>query len=216
MQGIKLSDAEKKEILREILGENHSAVGVNFPVFSKFMDNLTKVNNALKFADLIPCLGSFLSGTVASTVISAASVVGILMFPVVQLANLINANQTGHRMYYCRAVAYATTAWAFDKPVPTGSARIMSNKFGRSKTRQAEITEHKNLWMTTANSVFKKLDDMAVEKKISKQNLKTIFRALAENRTDVLCVGILKEFEGDFMTTARNVWKSNYKITYPQ
>lgn len=213
----KLSDTEKKKIIREILGENHHAAGKNFPIFSALMDNLGHVNDALSFAELLPSFSTFLSGSVASAVVSTASFAGVILFPVVQLINVINANQIGHRMYSYRCIAYTTTAWAFDRPVASGSSRVLSNiSSGAIQKRQRATTEYNNVWRETSSSVLNKLNVVCEQKNIPKNHIKAIFRALGENNPDKLCAEILVHFEKDFDGVTRHIWRRNYSIRFPQ
>jgi len=217
MQHKKLNDAEKKKLIKEILGESHSAAGKNYPVFSALIDSLSSVNDVLSFADLLPSLNTLLSGTAVSTVVSTASFAGILLFPVAQLINLINANQIGHRMYSYRCIAYATTAWAFDKPNSTGSPRVLSNiNSGPIQKRQTATMEYNKLWRDTSTSVLQKLNTTSIQKNIPKSHLKAIFRALGGTQPEQLCLTLLTHFEKEFDSNTRNIWKSNYKIRYPQ
>jgi hypothetical protein len=122
-----LNDQEKKEILTSILGANHNAVGKHFPIFSDMMSGVGNFNDAVSFAELVPALDAWLSVSMVSSITSAASFAGILLFPVQQIINVINANETGLRAYSYRAISYAITAWAFDKPKPMSSPQILSN-----------------------------------------------------------------------------------------
>lgn len=216
MPNKKLNDTEKKKIIQDILGKNHSAVGQNYPVFSALNDGLSTANDVLTFAELIPSLNTLLSGSVVSTVVSTASFIGILLFPVAQFINLIKANQIGHRMYSYRCIAYTTTAWAFDKPNPTGSPRILSNiNSGPIQKRSSATMEFHKLWRETSASVLKELNLISVQKKIPLSHIKAIFRALGGTQPDKLCLELLTQFEKKFDNITRNIWKSNYKIRYP-
>jgi len=214
---MKLSDEEKKKIIQDVLGKNTSAIGKNFPLFSALADELGNINDVLSFAELVPSLNSLLSGTIASTVLSTASFVGVLLFPFVQLVNIINAYQIGHRMYSYRCVAYTITSWAFDKPKVTGSARVLSNiNNGPIQARQSATKEYNKLWQETSFKVVDNLNAVSVQKKIPVNHLKAIFRVLVSNQPDRFCESILTQFEKEFDSNTRNIWKSNYKIRYPQ
>ena len=216
MQHKKLSDAEKKKLIQDILGQNHSAAGKNFPIFSALIDTLGNTNDVLSFAELIPSLNTLLSGATISRIVSTASFAGALLFPVAQLINVINAYQIGHRMYSYRCIVYTTTAWAFDKPIPSSSARILSNiSAGPVRKRQAATMEFNKLWRETSISVQEKLNTIAIQKKIPKDHLKAIFRILGGNQPDKLCLALLTQFEEQFDFNTRNIWKSNYSVSYP-
>jgi len=216
MKTQKLTDLEKKKLIKEILGENHNATGNNYPLFSALIDGLSDINDVLTVAELLPSLNSFLSGATASTVVSAASFVGILLFPVAQLINAINAYQIGHRMYSYRCIAYTVTAWAFSKTAPAGSSRILSNiNTGPIQKRQAATMEYNKLWRDTSISVGQKLNAILVQKRIPKEHLQAIFRVFGGNQPDKLCLALLTQFENEFDSNTRNIWKSNYAVRFP-
>lgn len=216
MQSRPRTDAEKKKLITEILGHNHSAVGKNFPTFSKLIDGIDKFNDAISFAELIPSLNTLLSSPIASSVVSHASFIGVLLFPVSQTINLINANQAGHKLYSYRAIAYTITAWAFGHPVPMQSARILSNIHSGQVVQSSGATQEFNqVWRTTSNSVIQQLNQLPAKTNITKKHVLAIFRALGNNNPDTLCLEILKSFEPDIKDFASKiVWKSNYKIGY--
>lgn len=157
MVGKPLTDHEKKELIRQTLRNSNSAVGNHFPAFSKMIDGLGHVNDALSVAELIPTLNIYLSGTAVGAFYSGASFAGILLFPVQQIINLINANETGFRMYSYRAISYAITAWAFDKPVVSQSPRIILNlKTGPgsvAKTHNELAAYHQVWWESSTNAI---------------------------------------------------------------
>jgi len=75
------------------LGANHSATGQHFQLYSEMITGLGYVNDAASFAELLPALSSWLSGARVATITSTASFAGVLLFPLQQLINLINANK---------------------------------------------------------------------------------------------------------------------------
>jgi len=217
MTNNKLTDEEKRKTIKDVLGKDSTAVGKNFLLFSALADNLSTANDILSFAELVPSFNSLLSGTVASTAVSTVSFVGILLLPFVQLINIINAYQIGHRMYSYRCVAYTITSWVFDKPKVPGSARILSNiNSGPIQKRQSATKEYNKLWLETSLNVLNNLSAISTQKKIPIAHMKAIFRALSGNKADKLCESVLIHFEKDFDSNTRNIWKSNYKIRYPQ
>ena len=218
MYNKKLSDQEKKKLIKDILGNNHSAVGKNFPIFSKLIDGLGAFNDAMSAAELIPSLNTLLSSPVASSIVSNASFFGVLLFPVAQTINLINANQTGHRLYSYRAIAYTITAWTFGKPVPMQSARIISNMTtGFPSKSKEEIAEYHAVWKSTSASVIQQLNQIPMKTNVSKGHVLAIFRALGNNDANTLCLELLKSFEQQIKdANVKRVWVSNYRIGYGQ
>lgn len=217
MKGKILNDLEKRKLIAEVLKIDPNLLGKNYKIFSVFIDNISRSSDALTVAELLPYLNSILSRPMASAIMSNLSFVGVLLFPLGQLINVVNAYQSGHRMYAYRSIAYAITAWAYDKPILTGSQRILLNaKTGDIKKTAQIITEYNKVWRETSSSVIRKLDLMALEAKVPKDKFKLIFRIFGDNKMDKLCRDILVSFENEFNTTYKNVWKSTYTVCYPQ
>ena len=212
----KLSDQEKKEIIKGILGANHNAVGNHFPIFSEMMNGLGTFNDVLTFAELLPTLSTWLSGAAVTSITSAAAFSGTILFPFQQAINLINANETGLRAYSYRAISYTITAWAFDKVNPMSSPRILSNINSGPYPSTKSNDEYHKVWRETLISVLMKLELICIQKKIKKQHLKTVFKALGQGSPEKLSVLILKGFEKEFGHTAKNIWVSNYSVKFPR
>ena len=134
-----LTRSEKEEILKEILGNDYHKIGNNMPILMDAIDIISKTDNALTFAELIPGINTFVAGSrIFSVVSSGAAVLSIILFPISAMISVINAYQIGHKMYSYRAIAYTITAWAFGKPIPSSSQRVLHNvREGRvvAKTR---------------------------------------------------------------------------------
>lgn len=212
----RMTDAEKKEIIRNILGANHSAAGKHFPIFSQMMDGLGTFNDVISFAELIPALSGWLSGSVVSSVISRASFAGILLFPLQQMINLVNANETGLRAYSYRAISYSITAWSFDRPAPMSSPQIISNINSGPITSTHSNDDYHRVWRETSISVKSRVVQICAQKNINQQHLKAVFKALGQGNPATLSVVILKGFESEFSAVTRHIWASNYSIAYPR
>ncbi|MFK5948135.1 MAG: hypothetical protein QM500_05125 [Methylococcales bacterium] len=216
MNKIQMSDVEKKKIIRSILGENHHAVGNNFPVFSEMMNGLGTFNDALTFAELLPVLNAWISGSVVSSIAANASFAGVLLFPFQQMINLMNANEVGLRAYSYRSISYSITAWAFDKPKPISSPQILSNSRSGIVTSVKGVEEYNKVWRETSLSVIRQIEHVCLQKKINKKRLKVVFKALGQGKPEILSVLILKGFEKDFSNLSKNVWISTYSVSYPR
>jgi len=211
-----LTDSQKKELIQEILGTEYHQVGNHFPLFSKMIDNLGTMNDAAAISELVPVLTRYLSGTATTSVFSVASMVGILLFPVHQFINLVNANQTGHRMYSYRAIAYTIVGWAFSQPIPAQSARIILNiRSGSVVKSVATVREYEKIWRETSLNVQNQLNIICVTKNIDVQLLKRVFQVMGEGNTGRLSALILESFESQFGPTTKPIWKSNYSVCYP-
>lgn len=212
----KLSDQEKKDIIKSILGANHSAVGKHFPIFSEMMNGLGTFNDALTFAELLPTLSTWLSGAAVASITSAAAFSGTILFPFQQAINVINANETGLRAYSYRAISYTITAWAFDKLKPISSPRILSNLTSGPYTTTKDVSEYHKVWRETLISVITQLELTCLQKNIKKQYLKSVFKALGQGSPEKLSVLILKGFEKEFSHVAKHIWVSNYSVAFPR
>ncbi len=215
----KLSDSEKKQIIQQVLGAEYHSVGNHFPVFSKVADRLGDFNNIVSFAELVPTLSTYLSGGSTAAVLSGASFAGILLFPVQQIIGLVNANEIGFQMYSYRAIAYAITSWAFDRPMLSGSQRILANQRSNSGSvvfsHEAKAKYH-IVWSQTSTKVVNQLNVLCQQKNISKVHLQIIFKALGDGRPGQLSKLILEGFEKEFGHTTKHIWKSLYSVLYPQ
>ena len=212
-----LSDTEKEELLKQVLGPEYSKAGKHLPVLKNAIDVIGKIDHSLSFAELIPAIETVLSGSrILSFVARGASTVSIFLFPVTSLIDVINAYQVGHRMYALRCVAYTITSWAFDKAVPSSSMRILSNlRNSAPVAKPSTIQEYNQLWKKTSNDTIVKINSELAAKNISKKVLKISMRALAKNNPVLLCDLIMKGFENKLSPIVLLTWKSNYSIKYP-
>ena len=212
-----LSDKEKEELLKEILGSEYNSAGNNLPILKSSIDIIGHFDTAFGVAELIPFINTALSSSrVFGFVASGASVFSIFMFPVASMISIINAYQVGHQMYTYRAIAYTLTAWAFDKPIPVSSQRILSNlREGNVVAKQKKVNEYKQLWQKTSQSVLTKLNTELTTKNIPKEAVQIILRAISKDSPQVLCELLLKGFEDKMSHITQLTWKSNYSIKFP-
>lgn len=153
-----------------------------------------------------------------SVIGSTAGTLSIFLMPVGHMIAIINAWQSGHRDYSYRCIAYTVTAWAFNKPRPMGSNQILQNmRSGMLVRKQSVVGEFEKVWRETSVSVTQMLDKILVEKRIQKKQLQFILQALGDGKPQQLCLLLLRGFEDKVDSYAgKLVWKSNYKIIYPQ
>jgi len=217
MTALQLKQSEKDEIIKEILGSNYAAAGNDYETLSSIIDYIGYANDAVTMAELIPTLSTLMAGsTTFSTIMSGASVVGIILFPVAQMINVINAYNTGHRGYACRCVAYTVTAWSFNQAVPAGSNQLLRNTNSGIIVRKDRIrTEYDALWKKTSMACITQLNKSIRSANIQKSHLQVIFQALGGGNKQALCLNILKGFEGKMDNIAKLSYRSNYRIKYP-
>ena len=214
----KLTDKDKKELLKEILGKSYNNSGQNFRIFSNVIDYVGYTDTTLTLAELIPAANVYISGNaVISFAASGATVLSIALFPVAAMISVINAYQTGHKHYSLRAIAYTVTAWAFNKPVPVSSPRILRNIRSGIYVRGNSVeNEYNKVWRNTSKEVIRILNSQAAIHKTSKAVLQLVFRAMVDNNEKKLCSLILKGFEKDLQYIEKRIWRSTLTITYPQ
>ncbi|MBU2985466.1 hypothetical protein KO528_08885 [Saccharophagus degradans] len=217
MERITLSQPEKLELIRELLGKDHPAAGRNFAEISILLDKLGFFNDVVSIAEIIPSIGTILSSSKVGTLASNASFLGTIFFPLQQIINLVNANETGLRMYSYRATSYAATAWAFDKAIPAQSNTVLTNISSGSyvATNANSKSKYNQVWRESSQKTVTTLQQSCIKLDIKELHMKLIFRAAGDNRPEVLCANIQKNYEKEFNAIVRNSWVSNYKISYP-
>lgn len=209
-----ISSNEKRAILKDILGVDYNEQA--FPAFSLVIDYVGNLNDGLSLAELLPSLNRYLSGPIASRIVSYSSLMGALLFPVGSFLKLIDSNRIGHSMYGYRAATYTLTAWAFDDPVPTGSLRILVNlRTGIGARSQSVVTEYKDVWSKVSRDALDSIKRTCLERNILENHLKILFRAVGNGDPRELCKQVLSSFENRFTNTTINIWRSNYAIPYP-
>lgn len=213
----KLTEKEKVDLLREILGEKYSSVGNNLPLLKNAIDSIGYIDSSMSAAQLIPYVNTIITSSRLMTFVgSSASFLSIFLFPVAAMISAINAYQVGHQMYAYRAIAYTLTAWAFNKPIPNSSLRILLNiREGGLVANQSAVAEYKKVWETTSKAVLNKIDVELRLKNIPMDAMKVVLRAAANNNEQTLCELIMKGFEGKMSNITNITWKSNYNIRFP-
>ncbi len=214
-----LSEDNKKQLVKDILGSEYHSIGNNWPVFSKVLDYVGKSSDVFTIAKLIPITNNLVAGSSTLSVIgSTAGALSIFLMPVGFMVAIINAWQSGHRDYTYRCVAYTITAWAFNQQRPMGSNQILHNmRSGILVRKQSIVGEFGKVWHETSISVTQMLEKILVEKHIQKKQLQFILQALGDGKSQQLCLLLLRGFEDKVDGYAGKLaWKSNYSITYPQ
>lgn len=216
---VQLTDKEKDILLKEILGRDYAAAGNNLPILKKVIGLVGNASDTFALIEIIPKINVVLTGSRMLTAVAAStSVFSILMFPVAGMISIINAYQSGIKMYSYRAIAYTITAWAFEKPIPISSQRFIYNaRHTAPVSPMSEINEMHNAWKKASQSVLKEIDNHLQVNNFSKEVFKILLRAMGDNNELKLCELLLKGYESKFSSFhAKAVWKSHYKsIRYP-
>lgn len=211
----RLTDSEKKKFIQDALKGSQASVGNRYPALMNIFDRISQFNDLATVAELIPVANSWIAGPAVSSAISKLSFVGIVLFPLQQVINLINANEQGLRDYSFRATAYTITAWAFEKPIPMSSPRSMANLQVGAGHIKGGPSAYTKIWGETSAKVKASLEQKANQKNIKITDLKKLFRAIGGNQERDLCLQVLKEFEHKMGHTTIHIWRSKYSILYP-
>ena len=213
----RITDAEKDQLLRDLLGKDYKARGDVLPVLSLVIDYVGYADTTFTLAELIPQAARFLSQrALLSIAASSASIASIVLFPVAAFIHLINAMQSGEKMYAYRAVAYRITGWAFDDGLTMSSPTIIRNiQTGFPRKSPQEVDEYRKAWAEGVGSAMLNLKKIVKESQIDERAAKLVFQALGDGNRQTLCAMILKGFESRMTPIELNVWRSNYKIRYP-
>ncbi len=214
-----LTDKEKDEILKQLLGQDYYTAGKNLPLLQKIIGVISDTNDIATLAEIIPIINTALANSRLFAIVSSgASVFSILLFPVGSMISIINAYQLGIKMYSYRAIAYSITALTYNKPIPTSSKKIISNsKTTFPTSSNSEIMEKHNTWKKTSLSVLKEIDQYLLSNRIPKDIFKILLQAISDGSEQKLCELLLKGYEKEFKDYhSKAVWKNNYSIKYPQ
>lgn len=212
----RLSDKEKEELLKDVLGKDYATAGNNLPLLKSLIDKIGAVDNFFTIAELLPLFNKILAIRAFSVVASGASVISIFLIPISALISIIDAYQSGRRMYSYRAIAYAITSWAFKKPAQSSSKKLLLQaQTGFPKVPANELIEYERSWKKASQDVLLKINSIATENNIPKEVLQVFLRAVGDNNEQKLCETLMKGFEKQFSFIEGKVWKSNYTIKYP-
>jgi len=211
-----LSENDKDQLMKDILGNDYYTAGSNLPILRKLIDRVGYVDNMFSLAELLPLMNKILSIRIFYFLASGASILSIFFIPVSALINIVNAYQTGARLYSYRAIAYAITAWAFNKPAINGSQKILAQiRMGFPRVPEDQVSEYHKAWKKSSQDTINKLNETSRTNQIPREALQAFLRLIADNNEQKLCEMILKGFEKQFSFVELRVWRSNYLIRYP-
>jgi hypothetical protein len=113
-----------------------------------------------------------------------------------------------------RAVAYATTAWAFDDPIPGPPAnyrpeitQAMVDQAKKADPTHASIYDGpaaasrgiasgwQKAWTDAARSAVANLEEEVVKKKVQKSSYQALYRAIGDNDKNKLAMTLMKGLE---------------------
>lgn len=213
-----LSQQQRDDLLKQILGQDYATSGENLPILSKVIGYISNTSDMASVAELIPVLNTALSNSRLFMIVSSsASILSILLFPVGAMINIIDAYQVGIKMYSFRALAYTITAWAYNQPIPSSSPTIIRNSRTRAPvSTEKQIEEKHRAWRRASDSVINELNKVCEANNMKPEDLKLLLRAMSDGDDKKLCDTLLRGYEGEFREFAsRAVWISNYTVRYP-
>lgn len=215
---VQLDADQKKKLIKEILNDDIFLYGENFAILSKVIDYISYADSAITAAELLPAVGAAIGkSSILSATASGLAITSIVLFPVGAMISVINAMQTGYRLYGMRSAAYTVTAWSFGDPLPASSPTILRNLRSGPVVAQAnELPTYNKAWNEAQRTTVASLNETVSHAQLSKDILQILFKAIGDNDRKNLCLMLLKGFESRMSVIEQNVWKSNYRVVYPQ
>lgn len=212
------TDSEKKELIREIIGNDVEIARKDFIAYSKVINYIGKVDDVFTFSEFLPLASRILQSPLIRFVSSGASFLSIFLFPFNGFIKVWNAHQVHLTMYSYRAASYAITAWAYSDPIPSESQAILknsstlnpSNSFFREKRRERD-----SAWRQAAHASIDSMERYCADHYLDDEHVKLVFRALSDGSRGKLSELIMRGFEDKIPVVARRIYVSNYGINYP-
>lgn len=141
--------------------------------------------------------------------------------------DFLNVSDKDVRMYGMRSAAYATTAWAFNKTIPTSSPKVRGfhQQNGKSLQQMARLDQ---FWMQSANAAKSSQERFAEEKfggpTVSKETKWNAWKAALRTRADDSPAKLSKELMKQIgelslektIPQTKRIWESGFDIQYPQ
>lgn len=215
-----MSDQEKQRITKEsIKGDFNLKGDYGLKVLDKMGDAVTW---ASPIVDVISWFAPILE-----KVALPLGLIGLVLDQYGYMRDFANAHDTDLRLYGLRGAAYATSAWAFDDPIPTKSPTVRQNlvaQFGGNTPRMLKLDQ---AWKAASDAAVKTQEQYAIDnlgtKATRDQKFKMWKAALKEsgnnNRAELskLQMQALGErFLKDAGLATKRVWDHNLtSILYP-
>ena len=78
----KLTDKEKDDLLKDVLGKDYATAGNNLPILKGLIDKIGSVDNLFTISELLPIVNRILAVRVFSFMDTGASVCSIFLIPI--------------------------------------------------------------------------------------------------------------------------------------
>lgn len=206
-----LTEVEKKKLTIEHLKKEFNLRGEHLAVLSKSIDIIGYTGDAIAVTEVAGLIASTGAAAAVGTVLSVAS---LFLMPIAGVIALVNVGETGLRHIGMRAIAYATTAWAFADPIPgpptwlhteisdaAVQKAIQANPGDKSFERlqaasKAPIAQMRKAWDDAARATVKRLEEEVVKRNVQKTSYQVLLRAIGDNDRQTLAIDVLmKELE---------------------
>jgi hypothetical protein len=187
-----MSEARKNEIILESLKKDFDLRGENLEIVKKSLDILDRADNVMTLAEIC---GLLTEGSALAAAGTAVSLLNVFLFPVGAAIEFVNAWQFGEKLVGLRAVAYATTAWAFGDPVPRFPAQIRANVIHDRGRNLQPVLFRESAWNNASASAVKSLEETCRTKRIQKKSYQTLFKAAGDSNRNSLVRKLMKGLE---------------------
>lgn len=213
-----LRDKHVERLIEEAVGPHSKLNPAHHSILHKVIEYVEYTEKGFSAAELIPVFEHLIEGRAfLSFASSGASLFSIALFPVNAMLEIMDAYESGIRMYSMRSVAYTITAWAFNKPTPMESSQYLNNlSHGLPRVSPKDMDEYKKAWRKSSMDILNKIKSGLLIKNTKEKDAKVIFRALGDGQPGRLCSLLMKGMEEHFESIiVRRVWVSNYRFSYP-
>ena len=187
-----MSEARKNEIILESLKKEFDLRGDKLEIVSK---SIFILDGGDKLATIAEMCGLLAEGGALATVGTALPLINVFLFPVGAAIDFVNAWQFGEKLVGLRAVAYATTAWAFGDPVPRLPGQIKANVIHDRGRKIEAVVFRESAWNNASASAVKSLEETCRTKRIQKKSYQTLFKAAGDNNRNSLVRKLMKGLE---------------------
>lgn len=210
---MKLTESDKQKLIDKALDGDLDLPGERMEILSRAVTYIGRADDVATVAELAGLLSK---GPVTSAATSGLAFASALLFPVGAFISVVNAYETGQRMYGMRSVAYTLTAWSFGDPIPARSAHIIRNlTHGINAQSKQAITKYHDVWRRASERTLSHVKGLIRDYDIQAASLKILYRAVGNGNRVELARMVLRSFESELPAAARPVWRANYSIRYP-
>jgi hypothetical protein len=214
-----ISDQEKKKMTEDFVKQDFKLKGDNGIRVVDFIGDQLQWMGPV--AEVLSYAAPFLEALAESFAIIT---IPFEMYGMVR--DFSNVSDTDVRMYGMRAAAYASTAWAFNKSIPTSSPSIRRNHQQQPKSPE-QMARLDKFWTESANAA------VAAQQKYATDNFggpgvtipqrleayKAALRGIGDGKPGKLSAELMKQLGTPALKNstpgAKRVWESLLQVVYP-